>query len=123
LGPGPQLGRLFQRDEGEKPGADPIVVLSHYYWQSKFGGDRAAIGKMINIDGHPFTIVGVTPETFGSAQWKLAPRAFVPASMLGQARPDGEKVLRDRAAPIFKVMARLKPGVTVAQASSAVEIV
>src|SRR5262245_42450797 len=123
LGVEPKLGRLFQRDEGEKPGADPIVVLSHSYWQSKFGGDPSAIGKVININGHPFTIVGVTPETFGSAQWKLAPRAFVPASMLGQTRPDGEAVLRDRAAPIFKVMARLKPGVTVAQAGAAVEIV
>ena len=123
LGVGPKLGRLFQREEGEKPGADPIIVLSHDYWQSKFGGDPSAIGKVINVNGHPFTIVGVTPETFGSAQWSLAPRAFVPASMLGQARPDGEKLLQERGAPIFKVMARLKPGVTAPQAGAAVEIV
>ncbi len=122
LGVEPKLGRLFRREEGEKPGADPIVVLSHDYWQRKFGGDPSAIGKTININGHPFTIVGVAPETFGSAQWKLAPRAFVPASMLGQTRPDGEELLQARGAEIFKVMARLKSGVTVAQASAAVEI-
>ena len=123
LGVEPRLGRLFRRDEGEKPGADPIVVLSHDYWQRKFGGDPSVIGKVININGHPFTVVGVTPETFGSAQWKLAPRAFVPASMLGQVQRDGEKLLQGRGAVIFKVMARLKPGVTVAQAGAAVEIV
>ncbi len=122
LGIEPKLGRLFHREEGEKPGADPIVVLSHDYWQGKFGGDPSAIGKVISINGHPFTIVGVAPETFGSAQWSLAPRAFVPASMLGQARRDGEKLLQARGAVIFKVMARLKPGVTVAQAGAAVEI-
>jgi putative ABC transport system permease protein len=122
LGVEPKLGRLFRRDEGEKPGADPIIVLSHEYWRRKFGGDASVIGKTLNVNGHPFTIVGVTPETFGSAQWKLAPRAFVPASMLGQARPDGDELLKARAAAIFKVMARLKPGVTVAQAGAAAEI-
>ena len=123
LGVEPKLGRLFHREEGEKPGADPIIVLSHDYWQTKFGGDPSAIGKVINVNGHPFTIVGVTPETFGSAQWSMAPKAFVPASMLGQARRGGEKLLQARAAPIFKVMARLKPGVTLARAGAAVEIV
>jgi len=122
LGVEPKLGRLFRREEGEKPGADPIVVLSHDYWQTKFGGDSSVTGKVININGHPFTIVGVTPETFGSAQWSMAPRAFVPASMLGRARADGEKMLQERRAPIFKVMARLKPGVTLAQANAAVEL-
>ncbi|HEY7179907.1 MAG TPA: ABC transporter permease, partial [Blastocatellia bacterium] len=122
LGVEPKVGRLFRREEGEKPGADPIVALSYDYWQRKFGGDPSAVGKTININGHPFTIVGVTPENFGSAQWSFAPRAFVPASMLGQVSPDGEKWLQARGAIIFKVMARLKPGVTVAQAGAAVDI-
>ncbi|MGH8431086.1 MAG: ABC transporter permease, partial [Solimonas sp.] len=122
LGVEPKLGRLFQREEGEKPGADPVIALSHDYWQSKFGGDPSVIGKVINVNGHPFTVVGVTPETFGSAQWSMAPRAFVPASMLGQTRPDGDKLLQARGAVLFKVMARLKPGVTLAQANAAVEI-
>jgi predicted permease len=122
LGVEPRIGRLFRREEGEKPGADPIIALSYAYWQSKFGGDPKVIGRTINLNGHPFTVVGVTPETFGSAQWSMAPKAFVPASMLGQTRPDGEKLLQDRDAPIFKVMARLKPGVTISQAGAAVEI-
>jgi len=122
LGVEPKLGRLFQRGEGETPGADPVVVLSHDYWQRKFGGDPSSIGRTININGHPFTVVGVTPETFGSAQWSMAPRAFVPASMEGHSRPAGGKFLQERGATIFKVMARLKPGVTLSQAGAAVEI-
>ncbi|HEX5084675.1 MAG TPA: ABC transporter permease [Blastocatellia bacterium] len=122
LGVEPKLGRLFHREEGEKPGADPIVVLSYEYWQRKFGADPAVVGKAININGHPFTVVGVAPETFSSAQWKMAPRAFVPASMAPQAHPDGEASLKERGEVIFRVMARLKPGVTIAQAGAAVEI-
>jgi predicted permease len=122
LGVEPKLGRLFRPGEGETPGADPIIVLSYDYWQSRFGGSPSVVGGKINVNGHPFVVVGVTPETFGSAQWSMAPRAFVPASMLGQARPDGEKLLQERGSPVFKVMARLKPGVTVSQAGAAVEI-
>ncbi len=122
LGVEPKLGRLFQREEGEKPGADPIVVLSYDYWQRKFGGDPAAVGKTITINGHPFTIIGVAPETFGSAQWKMEPRAFIPVSMAPQAFPEGDKLLKERGEVSFNVMARLKPGVTVAQAGAAVEI-
>jgi putative ABC transport system permease protein len=122
LGVEPKLGRFFHPEEGETPGAAPVVVLSHEYWQRKFGGDPSAVGKTININGHPFTIVGVAQETFSSAQWKMAPRAFVPASMIGQTRAGGDDPLKDRGAVMWKVMARLKPGVTVAQAGAAVEI-
>ena len=123
LGVPARLGRVFRRDEGEKPGADPVVVLSHDYWQRKFGGDPSVLGQTMALNGHPFTIIGVTPETFGSAQWSMAPAAFVPASMLGQVREDGDRFLKERGAPMFKVMARLKPGVTPGQAGAAVEAV
>jgi predicted permease len=123
LGVEAKLGRVFRRDEGEKPGADPVVVISHDYWQRKFGGDPSVIGQALTFNGHPFTIIGVTPEKFGSAQWSMAPAAFVPASMLGQVRAGGENLLKERGAPVFKTMARLKPGVTLAQARAAVDVV
>ena len=122
LGVEPKLGRLFQREEGEKPGADPIVVLSHDYWQRKSVETLRSSGRRSTSMAIPSPLWEWRAETFGSAQWKLAPRAFVPASMLGQASLDGEKLLQSRGAAIFKVMARLKPGVTVAQAGAAVEI-
>ena len=123
LGVEAKLGRVFRRDEGETPGADPVIVLSHGYWQSKFGGDPAVIGRTINFNGYPLTIIGVMPETFGSAQWSMAPAAFVPVSMFSHVRLGGDELLRNRGAPMFKTMARLKPGVTLAQARAAVDIV
>jgi predicted permease len=116
-------GRLFLPGEGEKPGADPILVLSHHYWQAKLGGDPSIVGKTIHLNGHPFTVIGVTPAEFGSAQWGLAPGAFVPATMLEQLYDGIGNPLNDRRWAAFKLMARLKPGVSIGQAGMAVEAV
>src|SRR5262245_4684281 len=59
----PALGRTFVEEEGEV-GKDRSVVLSYQLWQSQFGGDRAAIGKELRIDGQPVTVVGVMPKDF-----------------------------------------------------------
>lgn len=115
LGIEPALGRLFLPGEGEKIGADPIVVLSHSYWQSKLGGDPSIVGRPINVNGRPFTVVGVAPATFNSAQWAMAPGAFVPATMLPQFMENGAGLLEYRGANVFKTLARLKPGTTVGQ--------
>ncbi len=123
LGVEPALGRLFQTGEGETPGADPVIVLSHGCWKRRFGGDPAVVGRAIHVNGHPFTVIGVTPEKFLSAQWSIAVDGFVPASMLGQLRTGGEGMLRARGDAAFKVFARLKPGVTLAQARAATDIV
>jgi predicted permease len=123
LGIGPQLGRLFRPGEGERVGSDPVIVLSHQYWQTTLGGDQGVVGKILNVNGNPFTIVGVAPESFLSAQWSMAPSAFVPASMAGHLREGGEEMLKNRGAPAFKVMARLKPGATFADAKAELEVV
>lgn len=59
----PALGRSFVEDDG-KPGAEPVTVLSHALWQSRFGGDRKVVGTKIQVDGVSHTIVGVMPESF-----------------------------------------------------------
>ncbi len=123
LGIEPAYGRFFQSDEDSKPGGNAVVVLSHNYWKRKFGSDPSAIGRTIHINGNPFTIIGITPEGFASAQWSLAVHAFVPASMMGQVRKGGEELLRGRGAAAFKVFARLKPEATLAQARAQVEVV
>ena len=58
-GGGVALGRAIRIDEGERMGDGPVVVLSHAYWQRRFGGDRQIIGRSIQINGQPFTVVGV----------------------------------------------------------------
>lgn len=122
LGVEPGLGRLFLPGEGQTPGKDPIIILSHRYWQTKLGGDPSIIGKPLNLNGRPFTVVGITPSTFGSAQWSLGPGAFVPATMLGQFADNGTALLEYRGAPIFKTLARLKPGLSVEQAQASLDV-
>jgi len=59
----PLLGRDFQVEE-EKRGAKGVVIVSHQFWQIRLSGDHSAIGKEINLDGKPFTVIGVLPADF-----------------------------------------------------------
>src|SRR6185369_9438723 len=59
LGTRPHIGRLFSREDGEQAGATPLTVLSYRFWMRRFDGDPAVIGTMVQLNGHPFTIVGV----------------------------------------------------------------
>ena len=123
LGIRPQAGRLFQPGEGEKRGADPVVVLGYDYWQTRLGGDPGIVGSAAVINGRAFTIIGIAPESFSSAQWAMAPAAFIPATMIPAIFPGTNSILDSRDSAAFKVMAYLRPGVTTAQASSAVQVV
>jgi predicted permease len=124
LGVEPGLGRLFRRDEDAPPGGNSVIVLSRNYWRGKLGADLSIVGKTMTLNGHPYSVIGVTPESFVSAQWAISPAAYVPASMIGQVRDGGDYLLRERGAEgAFNVMARLKPGVTLAQARASAEVV
>src|SRR6185503_6775536 len=57
----PALGRFLRPDEGVRPDADPVVVISHDYWQTRMGGDAAVLGRMIRVNDRMLTIIGVTP--------------------------------------------------------------
>ncbi len=116
-------GRLLQPEEGLKPGADPYIVLSHGYWTRRFGADPAVVGKVVNLNGHPFTVLGVTPAEFPSAEWAIAVNAFVPLTMVDKVMGPAANMLENRGAPAFKIMGRLKPEVTLAQARAEVKAV
>jgi predicted permease len=122
LGITPLSGRLFQPGEGEKRGADPVAVLGYDYWQTRLGGDPGVVGSTAVINGRPFTIIGITPESFASIQWAMAPAAFIPATMIPEIFPGAESILESRQSAAFKVMAYLRPGVSVDQANSAVQV-
>jgi hypothetical protein len=64
LGVKPYAGRFFLSSEGQMPGADPITVLSHGYWKTRFGGDPDIVGKRILVNAHPCTVVGIAPPEF-----------------------------------------------------------
>lgn len=123
LGAQAALGRLFLPGEGDTVGADPVVVLAHACWQSRFGGDPAVVGRSINLNGRPFTVIGVAAPEFTGAEWAIAVSAFLPATMLETLLGGRGGMLTDRGAPVFKVMARLRPEATLAEARAAVQVV
>ena len=110
------LGRLFLPGEGEEIGTDPILVLSHAYWQQHFGGDQSIVGRSVNVNGHPYTVVGIAPATFTGTQAGMAASVFVPVTMVGDLMANGAQVLQARAGMPLKVMGRLRPDASPDQA-------
>jgi predicted permease len=95
----PLIGRDFvQRDE--RPGADPIVIIGHRIWQSRYAGDPAALGKILRINGRPATIVGVMPEGMQFPENSDLWVPFIPTESQ-----------RERTARGLRVFGRLAPGV------------
>jgi predicted permease len=107
LGVAPQLGRAFSAEDDTK-GSPQTVVLSYSYWQTRFGGDPAAIGRRIVVDGEASEIIGVMPREFRFLDVKAA--FFLPMQF------DRSKVFLGQFS--FNSVARLKPGATLAQASA-----
>jgi predicted permease len=116
----PVIGRAIAPDDDRTPNAHPVVMLSNEYWASRFGRDPSTIGRVIRISGTPFTIVGVTPPGFFGIEVGAAPSLFVPILM----QPTVVPVLGNPPRLItgqFRVLARLRPGVTATQATAALE--
>jgi predicted permease len=123
LGVPPVAGRVFGHEDDRIPGAHPVAVISHAYWQRRLGGSADAIGKKILIAGAPFTIIGVTPPRFFGLQVGDAPEISVPIMMQPQVMPDKENWLdRPRnTVDWLNLFGRLKPGVTVPQATNGLQ--
>lgn len=114
LGAKPLLGRTFLPEE-ESLGRDHEVILSYGLWKSRYDGDPALVGKAIRIDGADFTVIGVMPRTFEWQFWSGPRQLWVP---VGYTKTDF-----GRGDNSFLSIARLKPGVSVAQASAEMESV
>ena len=104
LGVQPILGRHFREDD-DRPGAEPVVMLSHEVWQRRYHGDPAVVGRSIRINGKPHTVIGVMPPRFSFPETQ---KVWIP---LG---PDAATDKRD-SRYLFTV-GRLKPGVDLARA-------
>jgi predicted permease len=123
LGAQPMMGRLFLPNEGKTVGADAIVVLTYETWKSRFAADPHIVGQTVQIDGLPFTVVGVTQPKFVGAQWGTALSGFVPYTMLPQLNPGSRQLFYDRGDTSVFMMGRLQPGVSLAQARTAASLV
>jgi putative ABC transport system permease protein len=101
----PAAGRAFTRDE-DRPGAPPVAMISYGLWQTRFAGDRRAVGRTLPLDGSPFRIVGVLPRDFEMPT--LTGADIVLPLALNEATERSGRALR--------AFARMKPGVTVQRA-------
>ena len=110
-------GRTFTADEDTKPGAHPVAVLSHAGWQSVFGGDPQIIGRTILLNGHRYTIVGVTAPDFRGPVPIVVPVLFVPLMQIAEIEPSSRRHIDDRGSNYLNCIARLQPGVTIERAS------
>ena len=113
LGARAELGRTFQPSDTVQ-GANHVAVVSHGFWERQLGGDASAIGRTIRLNGEPFIVLGVMPKDFNFPSPEAA--VWLPTSLLG---PDA--VGEGRAARWMDVVARMKPGVTLAQARADAE--
>jgi len=117
LGVNAALGRVLLPEDDVTPGAHPVVVISHTFWQQRLGADSSPVGKKLYINGHPFTVIGVMPESFKGTYQAFTADFWAPLVMQGQVRPRG-LTLDSRGWGWLSGTGRLKPGVTLAQAQA-----
>lgn len=117
-------GRLITTADDVKPGAHPVAVISHDFWQTRFAGAPDIVGRDVRLNGHQFTIIGVAPAGFPGPQVGNMRDLYVPMMMQAIMRPprarySGEMdpdLLNHRTNSWLFLVGRLKPGVTVEQA-------
>jgi len=114
LGIHPYLGRFFHAADEKGYDSAPYVVLSYSYWRSHFDGDRGVVGRTVSVNKHPFTIIGVAPESFRGTELFFAPAFWMP--LVDEPMVGGFNDLQYRGNHSPFILGRLRPGVTPAQA-------
>lgn len=122
LGIKPYLGRFFHQEEDLHAGASRYAVLSYGSWRGRFGGDPAIVGKAIRINRQPYTVLGVAPREFHGTELFYWPEVWVPMMMQAQIEP-GNSWLENNQSFNTWVVGRLRPGVTVAQATANLNVI
>jgi predicted permease len=116
LGIEPYLGRFFHATDEKGYNSAPYVVLSCDYWRTHFHADRGVVGRAVEIDKHPFTILGVAPKGFRGTELFFAPAMWIP--MVEEPTIDGSNNLQWRSNHSYFVIGHLKPGVTPGEATA-----
>jgi predicted permease len=117
LGVGPALGRVLAESDDRTPGGGPVAVASYSWWKQRFGGDPTVVGRTVKILSTEYTIVGVAQPGFFGATVGQSADLWIPLSMEKEISP-GWNGLQDKFFESLYLIARLKPGVTVEQASA-----
>ncbi|HET7618041.1 MAG TPA: ABC transporter permease [Vicinamibacterales bacterium] len=119
LGCVPTLGRTYSRAEDDERGAHPVAVISDALWRRTFGADRGVIGRAVRLNDRPFTIVGVLPPGFVGLDGDTD--VWIPMGMMAVSVP--ERLFEARGGRWMQMVARLRPGVSIDQATADVAAV
>jgi predicted permease len=117
----PARGRFFHADEDRVPGRNPVAVLSHDLWRSRFAGDVHVLDSTVRINGTMFTVVGIAPEGFNGTLSGLTPnQVWIPSAMfaVGYRYCDGLA----RGCDVVNVLGRLADGATIAGAQAELDV-
>jgi predicted permease len=113
----PYIGQFFHAADEHGANSAPYIVLTYAFWQNHFQGDRNVVGRVVRVNKHPYTILGVTPPAFHGTLAFFNPDFFAP--IVDQEELMGENDLNARGTRwVFMVMGHLKPGVSEAQATA-----
>jgi predicted permease len=118
LGLSPALGRLLSPEDDRVIGESHVAVLSHAFWETRFGRDPGVINQELIVNGRTLTIVGVAPRGFDGTTLGIKPRVYVPITMRGFMQPNRNDIDNRRSYWAY-LFARLKPGVSLEQARAA----
>ncbi len=111
----PYLGRFIHASDEHGPNSAPYIVLTYAYWQNHFQNDRGVIGRTVQLNKHPFTIIGVAPRGFHGPVLFFSQDLFVP--IVNQEQVEGQNSLTARSSPsLLMTIGHLKAAITPAQA-------
>ena len=113
----PALGRFLRPEEVSRPGAEPVVIISHDLWQTRYNGSSSVLGQSLRVNDRPLTIIGVAPRDFQGTVLSLKFDLWLPAT-LAPVVLTGSRELEDRAVRGYNVMGRLAREATLAQAQA-----
>ncbi|MBM4188414.1 MAG: ABC transporter permease [Gemmatimonadetes bacterium] len=121
LGLRPQLGRLIDSSDAPVIGQQPVAVLSDRYWRRAFGASPTVLGQPIRLSGAGYTVIGIAPPDYLGTNRGLAPDLFLPVTMMPQLERTSPEELNSYLNHSVFVRARLRPGVSLAEAEGALE--
>jgi putative ABC transport system permease protein len=127
LGVQPLLGRAFAPEEDRSFGEHPVAIISYNLWQRQFNADPAQVGRTMKLNGHNFTVIGVSAPGFTGVDTVLTTEVWVPIKMLPTLMPNRassfDPVQGREEAWLNDVIGRLKPGVSLEQAQSSLSAI
>src|SRR5512134_1388107 len=115
LGARAARGRVILPSDDRAPGESPVVVLSDAFWRRRFAADPGVVGRVVRMNGHPWTVVGVLPPSFRGVFLGITPDVLVPTRMEAWAQP-GRSEMANRGGRSFMVVGRLADGLSLQQA-------